>query len=64
MRLAALCSELRRTAPSIPVVVMSMHAVDRSISEGCAPAAFLAKPFSPRDLLAAVAAHGPTPPLP
>lgn len=64
MRLPALCSELRRTAPSLPVVVMSLHAVERTATEACSPAAFLAKPFSACDLLATVAAHGPTPPIP
>ncbi len=64
MRLPTLCNALRRAAPSLPVVVMSMHAVERSASEACAPVAFLSKPFSANDLLATVAAHGTTPPIP
>lgn len=64
MRLPALCSEMRRTAPSLPLVVMSLHTVDRAATEACSPAAFLPKPFSACDLLAAVAAHGSAPPVP
>jgi two-component system response regulator AtoC len=64
MRLPMLCSELRRAVPTLPVIVMSMHTVDRSATEMCRPVAFLAKPFSACDLLETVAAHGPTPPIP
>jgi DNA-binding response OmpR family regulator len=64
MRLPVLCNELRRAVPSLPVIVMSMHAVDRSATATCRPVAFLPKPFSACDLLATVAAHGPTPPVP
>lgn len=64
MRLPALCAELRRTVPAVPVVVMSLHRLDRSATDGCAPVAVLTKPFSACDLLDTVAAHGPNPPIP
>jgi len=49
------CAALRRLAPAVRVVVMSLSDADSAATGSCAPAAFLAKPFAAPQLLAVVA---------
>jgi CheY-like chemotaxis protein len=52
---AAFCAALRRTAPHVRVVVMSLDVTDGPATASCEPAAFLPKPFPAPVLLEAVA---------